>query len=59
DKLSNHIALFSKDVDSVHTSAKKISSRFDKIERVDLSQEQLSSQEPLTNLGDEQGSDKA
>ncbi len=49
DKLSNHINLVSKDVDSVHTSAKKISSRFDKIERVDLSQEQLSSPQSISS----------
>ena len=58
DKLSNHIALVSKDVDSVHTSAKKISSRFDKIERVDLSQEQLPSQEPLTSLDSQESLEK-
>jgi DNA recombination protein RmuC len=40
DKLSSHIGQVSKDVDLVHTSAKKISSRFEKIERVDLSVEQ-------------------
>lgn len=40
DKLSSHIGQVSKDVDLVHVSAKKISSRFEKIERVDLSQEQ-------------------
>ena len=50
DKLSNHIALVSKDVDSVHTSAKKITSRFDKIERVDLSQEQQATLEDKENI---------
>jgi len=39
DKLSSHIGQVSKDVDLVHVSAKKISSRFEKIERVELSQE--------------------
>ncbi len=39
DKLSSHIGQVSKDVDLVHVSAKKISSRFDKIERVELNQE--------------------
>jgi len=39
DKLSKHIGLVSKDVESVHTSAKKISSHFDRIERVDLTHE--------------------
>jgi len=58
DKLSNHIALVSKDVDSVHTSAKKISSRFDKIERVDLSQEQLPSKEPLSSLDSQESAEK-
>lgn len=43
DKLSSHIGQVSKDVDLVHVSAKKISSRFEKIERVDLSQEELES----------------
>ncbi|MDQ7049468.1 MAG: DNA recombination protein RmuC [Enterobacterales bacterium] len=41
DKLSKHIGLVSKDVESVHTSAKKISSHFDRIERVELSKEPL------------------
>ncbi len=40
DKLSSHIGQVSKDVDLVHVSAKKISSRFEKIERVELNQEQ-------------------
>ncbi len=40
DKLSSHIGQVSKDVDLVHTSAKKITSRFEKIERVDLTVEQ-------------------
>jgi len=40
DRLSSHIGMVSKDIDSVHVSAKKISSRFEKIERVELSQEQ-------------------
>ena len=39
DKLSTHIGQVSKDVDLVHVSAKKISSRFEKIERVDLPEE--------------------
>jgi len=41
DSLSKHIGQVSKDVEQVHTSARKISSRFDKIERVDLSHETL------------------
>jgi len=36
DNLSKHIEQASKDVDEVNTSAKKISSRFDKIERVEM-----------------------
>ncbi len=39
DSLSKHINMVSKDVEQVHTSAKKISSRFDKIERVELKHE--------------------
>lgn len=40
DKLSSHIGQVTKDVDLVHTSAKKITSRFERIERVDLTVEQ-------------------
>jgi len=36
DNLSRHIEQASKDVDEVNTSAKKISSRFEKIERVEM-----------------------
>ena len=36
DSLSRHIEQASKDVDDVNTSAKKISSRFEKIERVEM-----------------------
>lgn len=36
DNLSKHIEQASKDVDEVNTSAKKISSRFEKIERVEM-----------------------
>ena len=39
DNLSRHIKQASKDVEHVHTSAKKISSRFDKIEKVELTEE--------------------
>lgn len=35
-KLANHIELAHKDVDEVHISAKKITSRFEKIEQVEL-----------------------
>ena len=40
DNLSKHIGQVSKDVEQVHTSARKITSRFDKIERVEISQEE-------------------
>jgi DNA recombination protein RmuC len=36
DNLSRHIKQANKDVDEVHTSAQKISSRFEKIESVEL-----------------------
>jgi DNA recombination protein RmuC len=36
DNLSKHIGQVSKDVNEIHTSAKKITKRFDKIERVEL-----------------------
>jgi len=36
DKLSDHINMAQKDVEQVHTSARKITSRFDKIEKVEL-----------------------
>lgn len=41
NKLSQHIKQASKDVDEVHTSAKKISSRFEKIEKVELQEEDI------------------
>lgn len=41
DKLSKHIDLAHQDVSDVHTSAKKISSRFHKIEAVDLGAAEL------------------
>ncbi|WP_144395375.1 DNA recombination protein RmuC [Pleionea sediminis] len=40
DNLSKHIGQVSKDVDQIHTSANKISSRFTKIEQVDLPEEE-------------------
>lgn len=47
DKLSSHIGQVSKDVDMVHVSAKKITSRFEKIERVEMtSEETLNLSEP-------------
>jgi DNA recombination protein RmuC len=39
DKLATHISQANKDVEDVHKSAKKISSRFEKIERVEMSAE--------------------
>ena len=36
DNLAQHIDLAHRDVELVHTSARKISSRFSKIERLDL-----------------------
>ena len=45
DKLAKHIDLANKDVGEVHTSAKKISSRFTKIEQVEL-------EEPSSDLVD-------
>ncbi|WP_444997686.1 DNA recombination protein RmuC [Aliikangiella sp. IMCC44359] len=38
DNLSKHIGQVSKDVENVHVSARKISSRFSKIERVELNE---------------------
>ncbi len=40
DSLSRHMQQASKDVEEVHTSANKISGRFEKIERVEISQEE-------------------
>ena len=39
DKLATHISQANKDVEDVHRSAKKISSRFEKIEKVEVSGE--------------------
>ena len=49
DKLSTHIGQVSKDVDSVHVSAKKISSRFEKIENVELNLDEESGVPALSN----------
>jgi DNA recombination protein RmuC len=43
DNLAKHIKQAGEDVDQVHISARKIASRFDKIERVDLREEATSS----------------
>ena len=40
DNLSKHIQQANKDVDEVNTSARKISSRFEKIEKVELQDEE-------------------
>ncbi|TQV85093.1 DNA recombination protein RmuC [Aliikangiella coralliicola] len=47
DSLSKHIGQVSKDVEQVHTSARKISSRFNKIERVELTHEEELEQEKI------------
>lgn len=41
DKLAKHIQLANKDVDEIHASARKISSRFSKIEKVQLQEEEV------------------
>lgn len=41
DNLSKHIELASKDVDEVNTSARKISSRFERIEKVEMIDEEV------------------
>jgi DNA recombination protein RmuC len=41
DKLAMHIRQTHQDVDDIHTSSKKISARFTKIEKADLSREQI------------------
>jgi DNA recombination protein RmuC len=41
EKLAKHIQLANKDVDEIHASAKKITSRFTKIEKVQLQDESL------------------
>ena len=40
DSLSRHIQQANKDVEDVNTSARKISSRFEKIEKVELQDEE-------------------
>ena len=41
DNLSRHIKQANKDVDDVHVSASKISGRFEKIEKVELKEEDI------------------
>jgi len=50
DNLSKHIQQANKDVDEVHTSAKKISSRFEKIEKVELKDEDVERLESESEL---------
>jgi DNA recombination protein RmuC len=51
DNLSRHIKQANKDVDEVHTSAQKISSRFEKIESVELEHESAPSLEQDREAG--------
>lgn len=53
DALAQHIRQANEDVDQVHTSARKISSRFEKIERVELGNEGSRSQTPTFPVDDE------
>jgi len=58
ENLSRHIGLVSKDVEQVHVSARKISSRFEKIDRVELSHDEQekasrSLEKPTENLSEE------
>lgn len=50
DNLSRHIQQANKDVDEVHMSAKKISSRFEKIEKVELQEDDVELLESETEL---------
>jgi DNA recombination protein RmuC len=50
DKLSKHINLAHQDVDEVSTSAKKITSRFQKIESVDLQLDEIEDPEKASQL---------
>jgi len=50
DNLSKHIEQASKDVGEVHTSARKISSRFEKIEKVEMVDEEV--EQLLSHKGD-------
>lgn len=50
DNLSRHISQVSKDVEQVHVSARKITSRFDKIEKVELNKE-VSIDDPILDSG--------
>ena len=50
--LADHIRQASKDVDEVHTSSKKITAGFAKIERVELAIETEASALPVEDLDD-------
>ena len=53
DNLSKHIKQANKDVESVHISANKISSRFEKIEKVELKEEDVELLESESELASE------
>jgi len=53
DKLSTHIAQAHRDVEQVHVSAKKISSRFEKIEKVELGEETALTPSPASLEADD------
>ncbi|MET1254132.1 DNA recombination protein RmuC [Aliikangiella maris] len=50
DNLAKHIGQVSKDVENVHVSARKISTRFDKIEKVELSDESQTPKKRIEEL---------
>ncbi|MDD2202907.1 MAG: DNA recombination protein RmuC [Bacilli bacterium] len=58
DKLSQHIQTVSKDVEEVHITTRKISKRFDSINKVDVDKLQVTEEiETINNGGDEDESD--
>ncbi|MCC6202446.1 MAG: DNA recombination protein RmuC [Gammaproteobacteria bacterium] len=50
DALTRHIAQAHQDVQEVNTSARRISSRFERIERADLEQEDRAARQPLDKI---------
>ncbi|MDH4229593.1 MAG: DNA recombination protein RmuC [Nitrospirota bacterium] len=52
DNLAKHINLAHKDVEEVHTSAKKITSRFEKIERVQLEESDAGAEPKILEAGE-------
>lgn len=58
DNLSRHIHQAQEDVEQVHKSSQKISSRFNKIEQVELSEEKLSGQTEGSTLDEPPESEK-